>query len=180
MKGDNQKAFEKVAPASIRSLAIANRLADEGAKTNKGVPLQSADSITKGELIWRAVGFNSDKLADAQSTNYRMNQIEKNITNERLGILEKFKDADQRKDFDAYLRAGKDANKFNRMYPSFPRITQSTVADAVQGARESRGKSFKGVEVNKANAPFAVEAIAPSRRALMRAEQEALEKKKAE
>lgn len=180
MSGDNQKAFEKVAPASVRSLAIAHRLADEGAKTNKGVPLQSADSITKGELIWRAVGFNSDKLADAQSTNYRMNQIEKNITNERLGILEKFKDADRRNDVDAYLRAGKEANKFNRMYPSFPRITQSTVADAVQGARESRGKSFKGVEINKANAPFAVEAIAPSRRALMRAEQEALEKKKAE
>lgn len=180
MSGDNQKAFEKAAPASVRSLAIASRLADEGAKTNKGVPLQSADSITKGELIWRAVGFNSDKLADTQSTNYRMNQIEKNINNERLSILEKFKDADRRNDFDANLRAGKAANKFNRMYPSFPRITQSTVADAVQGARESRGKSFMGVEVNKANAPFAVEAIAPSRRAIMRAEQEAIEKKKAE
>lgn len=177
MNGDTQKAFEKVAPASIRSLAIASRLSEEGAKTNKGVPLQSADSITKGELIWRAVGFNSDKLADTQSTNYRMNQIEKNIQNERASVLEKFKDADRRNDFDAYLKAGKAANKFNRMYPSFPRITQSTVADTVQGARESRGKSFKGVEINKANAPFAVEAIAPSRRELMRAEEEAAKKK---
>jgi AAA15 family ATPase/GTPase len=163
--------------ASVRSLAIASRLADEGAKTNKGVPLQRADSITKGELIWRAVGFNSDKLADTQSTNYRMNQLEKNIENKRQSVLEQFKDADQRNDVDAYLRAGKEANKFNRMYPSFPRITQSTVASAVQGARESRGKSFKGVEINKSNAPFAVEAIAPSRRAIMRAEEEAAKKK---
>jgi hypothetical protein len=177
MKGDNQKGFEKIAPASIRSLAIANRLADEGAKTNRGVSLQSADSITKGELIWRAVGFNSDTLADTQATNYRMNQYHKNTLNKRSSILDQFKDADQRNDFDAYLRAGKEANKFNRMHPQYDRITQSTVADTVQKARESRGKSFMGVELTKENAPYALEAIAPSRRAIMRAEEEAAKKK---
>jgi hypothetical protein len=175
-EGYNQEAALKALPASARNLVLAYKWADEGAETGKGVRLQSADSFKKGEIIWRAVGFNSDKLADLQATNYRMNQIDKNITTERNSILGKFKKADQEANFDAYREAGKEANKFNRMYPSY-HITQSAVADAVQGAREARGKSFKGVEVTKKNAPFAVEAIGPSRKAILEAEREAKQKK---
>jgi hypothetical protein len=175
--GDTQTAVEKALPASARNLALTYELIKEGAKDYRGAPLLSKDSITTGQLIWRAVGFNSEKLADAQATNYRMNAIQQKILDERSSVTERFKAADRLQNFDSFKKA-KDAQiAFNRKYP-WQQMTDESVQEQLDKAREERGTAWRGFNVNEKNAPYATKALATSRRELQRQENEAAKNKK--
>ena len=175
--GDTQTAAEKALPASARNLALTYELIAEGAKDYKGAPLLNKNSITTGQLLWRAVGFNSDKLADAQATNYRMNAIQKKILDERNSVIERFKMDDRLKNFDSSRKAKKAQDEFNRKYP-WDQITDKNIDEALDKAREERSGAWRGFNVTDKNAPYAIKPLGMSRRELLRQEQEAAKNKK--
>ena len=175
--GDTQTAAEKALPASARNLALTYELIAEGAKDYKGAPLLNKNSITTGQLLWRAVGFNSDKLADAQATNYRMNAIQKKILDERNSVMERFKMDDRLKNFDSSRKAKKAQDEFNRKYP-WDQITDKNIDEALDKAREERSGAWRGFNVTDKNAPYAIKPLGMSRRELLRQEQEAAKNKK--
>jgi hypothetical protein len=170
--GDTQTAAEKALPASARNIALTYELITKGAEDYKGAPLLNKNSITTGQLIWRAVGFNSEKLADAQATNYRMNSINQKLLDQRSSITERFKVADRLQNLEAFNKAKDAQRRYNMMYPWQP-MTDESVQEQLDKAREERGTAWRGFNVNEKNAPYSVRALGMSRRELQRQEQEA-------
>jgi len=169
-KGDYSSAIDAL-PASIRNAAQAYRYATEGAKDKKGDELLSKDAFSKGEILWQVIGFRSDLLADIQNTNFKIKGIEQRIANERNDILEKLDIANRNKNMVDYKNAFKELETHNKKYP-WDEITMEQVGEAINKRQEQRGKSWRGVNVSEKNAPYAVEAIAPSRLKATAKEQE--------
>ena len=70
-----------------------------------------------------------------------------------------------------YKNAFKELETHNKKYP-WDEITMEQVGEAINKRQEQRGKSWRGVNVSEKNAPYAVEAIAPSRLKATAKEQE--------
>lgn len=172
--GNYRDGIQKMSPAFIRNWISMDKLRTEGAKDTKGNLLISKDAISTGELIWRAVGFNSDKLADLQTTNFKVIGMQQRIDNERNDILDKLDTHYRNRDLKKYGEAYKDMEKFNTKYP-WKKI--DSLSETLGKRQERRGQSWRGVNVNKGNAPYAVEALATSRLAVEEAERKAREAK---
>ncbi len=172
--GNYRDGIQKMSPAFIRNWISMDKLRTEGAKDTKGNLLISKDAVSTGELIWRAVGFNSDKLADLQTTNFKVIGMQQRIDNERNDILDKLDTHYRNRDLKKYGEAYKDMEKFNTKYP-WKKI--DSLSETLGKRQERRGQSWRGVNVNKGNAPYAVEALATSRLAVEEAERKAREAK---
>ena len=163
-QGDTQKGLEKVAPAIVRNLIVAEKYKKEGAKDNKGAVIAKPEAFDKWDYYGQAIGFRSAPLANAQAVNFKLTAIEKRIENERTDLLNNLDRAYRNKDIKEYAKINKDINeRFNRMYPS-KRIDE--IEKSLETRAEARGKSWRGVEITEQNAPFAYEAGKASRKAL--------------
>jgi hypothetical protein len=145
----------------------------EGAKDSKGSQLLSKDAITTGELVWRTVGFNSDKLADLQTNNFKVIGLQQKIDNERGDILQRLDLHLRKNDMREYKRAWDDMEKFNTKYPW---VQIDDIAESIESKQQQRGESWRGVRVTEKNAPYAVEALKKSRLAAAEAEREGKER----
>jgi hypothetical protein len=171
-QGDQQKALEKVAPAILRNIVVANKYAKEGAKDNKGAVIAKPEAFDNWDYYGQAIGFRSAPLANAQAVNFKLTAIEKRIENERTDLLNNLDRAYRNKDLKEYAKINKDINeRFNRMYPS-KRIDE--IEKSLETRAEARGKSWRGVEITEQNAPFAYEAGKASRKALREKEEEGI------
>jgi hypothetical protein len=164
-EGDYQKAVEKFAPASIRNFALTYKYAQEGAKDSKGAQLMTKDEFKTGELLWQTVGFRSDLLANTQETSFRMIGLQQRIDNERNSLLSTLDLHYRNSDMKQYGQTWKKIEEFNTMYPWNP-ITGENIQDALEKRQEARGKSWRGFEVTKKNAPYSVEGLQHSRERL--------------
>jgi hypothetical protein len=163
-QGDTQKGLEKVAPAIVRNLIVAEKYKKEGAKDNKGAVIAKPEAFDKWDYYGQAIGFRSAPLANAQAVNFKLTAIEKRIENERTDLLNNLDRAYRNKDMKEYSKINNDINKrFNLMYPS-KRIDE--IEKSLETRAEARGKSWRGVEITEQNAPFAYEAGKASRKAL--------------
>ena len=161
-EGDYKKGVLKAAPAGFRNWINAARYYEEGAKDNKGAEILSRDAFTTGDLIFQAVGFRSDLLANTQYVTFKVIGLEQKILNERTKIMNKIDRAFREKDFDAYTDYYGDMQKFNTKYPTY-QITTDNLVDSLERKQEQRGKSFRGITLTEKNVgPFA-EAMLPSR-----------------
>jgi len=139
--------------------------ATQGAKDSKGAMLVPKDDITTGELMWRAVGFNSDKLADLQTTNFKVIGMQQKIDNQRNDLLQRLDLHFRNKDVKAFRDTMAEVQKFNIKYPwESTAIEGDDIANALEKRAEQRGMSWRGVTVNEKNAPYAIEALGASRR----------------
>jgi hypothetical protein len=171
-QGDQQKALEKVAPAILRNIVVANKYAKEGAKDTKGAVIAKPEAFDNWDYYGQAIGFRSAPLANAQAVNFKLTAIEKRIENERTDLLNNLDRAYRNKDLKEYAKINKDINeRFNRMYPS-KRIDE--IEKSLETRAEARGKSWRGVEITEQNAPFAYEAGKASRKALREKEEEGI------
>jgi hypothetical protein len=159
--GDYQKMQEKLAPAAIRNLLVANKYADEGMKTGRGVELVSKDDVKTGELIGQAVGFRPDILAATQGPAFKFSGIEQKINNQRNLLLNKL-DFQYRKDtnegderFAKILE--KEVPKFNAKYPSYE-LTDDAIDKSLLKKAEQRSSARAGVPVTEKNLPIIEEA----------------------
>ena len=162
MQGDYKKGVLKAAPAGFRNWINAANYYKEGAKDNKGAEILSRDAFTTGELIFQAVGFRSDLLANTQYVTFKVIGLEQKILNERTKIMNQIDRAYRQGDFDAYTDYYEDMQKFNTKYPTYE-ITTDNLVDSLERKQEQRGKSFRGITLTEKNVgPFA-EALLPSR-----------------
>jgi hypothetical protein len=159
--GDYQKMQEKLAPAAIRNLLVANKYADEGMKSGRGVELVNKDDIKTGELIGQAIGFRPDILAATQGPAFKFSGIEQKINNRRNLLLNKL-DFEYRKDTnEGDERFAKilenEVPKFNTKYPSYE-LTDDAIDKSLQKKAEQRDTARAGVPVTDKNLPIIEEA----------------------
>jgi hypothetical protein len=172
MQGDYKKGVLKAAPAGFRNWINAANYYKEGAKDNKGAEILSRDAFTTGELIFQAVGFRSDLLANTQYVTFKVIGLEQKILNERTKIMNQIDRAYRQEDFEAYTGYYEDMQKFNTKYPTYE-ITTDNLVDSLERKQEQRAKSFRGVTLTEKNVgPFA-ETLIPSRLAADKREKEA-------
>ena len=162
MEGDYKKGVLKAAPAGFRNYINAYGYWKEGAKDNKGTEILSRDAFSTGDLIFQAVGFRSDLLANTQYVTFKVIGLEQKILNERNKVMNRLDRAYREKDFDTYTKSYKDMEEFNRKYPTYE-ITADNLVESLERREEQRATSFRGVTLTEKNvAPFA-EALIPSR-----------------
>ena len=159
--GDYQKMMERMLPAVARNLVVANKYADEGMKTGRGVELVGKDDVKTGELIGQAIGFRPDILAATQGPAFKLSGIEQRILNQRSLILNKL-DFQHRKETDAGDDKFQDiieneVSKFNKKYPSYV-IDADVIFDSLVKKAEQRASSRAGVTITEKNVPIVGEA----------------------
>ena len=169
--GDYQKMQEKLAPAAIRNLMVANKYADEGMKTGRGVELVGKDDVKTGELIGQAVGFRPDILAATQGPAFKLAGVEQKINNQRNLILNKLdfqlrQDTDKADErFDKILED--EVTKFNTKYPSYA-LDGDAIYNSLIKKAEQRASSRAGVAATEKNIPIIEEATDTMERRLDR------------
>jgi len=173
-QGDYRKGAEKIAPAFIRNWMFMGKQMGEGAKDNRGAQLLSKDAITTGELVWRAVGFNSDALSELQTNNFKVIGIQQKIENQRNALLQELDIHYRDKNTEKFKNTFRKINEFNSKYPWAP---IDDISDALQTRAEQRGKSWRGVELTEKNVLYAGEALQTSRRLAAEKEREGKERK---
>jgi hypothetical protein len=152
--GDYQKMLERMLPAVARNLVVANKYADEGMKTGRGVELVGKDDVKMGEIVGQAIGFRPDILAASQGPAFKYSGIEQKINNQRNLILNRL-DFEKRKGTDAGDDKFDDiieneVAKFNKKYPSFG-LDADAIYDSLLKKAEQRAGSRAGVAVTEKN-----------------------------
>ena len=165
MEGDYKKFLQKTSPAGFRNFVNSYTFFKEGAKDNKGAQILSRDAFTTGELLFQAVGFRQDLLANTQYINFKVIGIEQRINNERTKITERLDRTFREKDFKEFNKTlKKDVAEFNRKYPSYA-LTEDNIYESITSKAERRAESQRGVTITEKNAPWAIAAIQESRKA---------------
>ena len=106
-----------------------------------------------------------------------MTKLEQRINNQKTQLLNnldrtyrqiKPNDASSIKEYAKYFE---DIEKFNKKYP-WSAITSDEIANSLEKRAEQRGSSYKGININQHNAPFAIQAAQASREALYEREKQ--------
>jgi hypothetical protein len=174
-QGDYKKGVLKAAPAGFRNWINAANYYKEGAKDNKGAEILSRDAFTTGDLIFQAVGFRSDLIANTQYVTFKVIGLEQKILNDRNKILNQLDRADREKDVKAYRGYYEDMQKFNRKYPTYE-ITDKNLKDSLEERQERRANSWRGVTPTEKNVVFD-KALIASRKAATEREKKNREEK---
>jgi hypothetical protein len=181
--GDYQKMLERMLPAVARNLVVANKYADEGMKTGRGVELVGKDDVKTGELIGQAIGFRPDILASTQGPAFKLSGIEQKINNQRNLILNKL-DFQLRQDTDKgdekYNEIlENEVSRFNTKYPSYA-LDSDSIYNSLMKKAEQRASSRAGVTMNEKNIPIIEEAVENLEKRLDKRAEEMAAKRKAE
>jgi hypothetical protein len=160
--GDYQKMLEKMLPAAVRNLVVANKYADEGMKTSRGKELVNKDDIKTGELIGQAIGFRPDILAATQGPAFKFSGIDQKITNQRNLLLNKL-DFQLRKDTDSGVEKfneilTNEIPKFNAQYPTY-KLDGASIRNSLRERAKQRESSRAGVNVTKKNIAIVEEGV---------------------
>jgi hypothetical protein len=168
MNGQYQKGIEKISPALLRNLEIANRLREEGAMDSKGAEIIAKGGFTTGELIGRAVGFNSDILSNHQKLAFKMQAFDQRVNNQRSKLLnnvgreyielDNFGTDSARK---KYLNRLDEVEKFNRRHPEYA-IKPENIESSIEKRLKERGvtENWSGIRIDPEKAtPQQKEAI---------------------
>jgi hypothetical protein len=147
--GDYGKAVKKFAPAGFRNFSAAYELYKEGAKDNKGNQLLSKDAFSTGALIFQAVGFRSDVLANTQYVNFTVMGIRQKVVNEREQLLDKLDRADREGDTAAYIKTYKEMEKFNGKHPEVEvQISLDNLTESLEARRKQRAETWRGARLD--------------------------------
>jgi len=149
--GDYQKMSEKASPAIVRNLLTAYRFSTEGAKTNTGVQILTAQNFRTGELIGQAIGFRPDIIANAQKTAFKLIAVERGIEKERDALLDKLyfqRRQNTISGFDNFSKLSREeVHKFNLKHPTFA-IAQDTIIESLNARIKQRAESVVGVKLD--------------------------------
>ena len=149
--GDYSKATKKFAPAGFRNYITAHELYTQGAKDSGGNQLLSKDAFSTGALIFQAVGFRSDALANLQYVNFTVMGIKQKIANERQLILDKLDRADREGNTPAYSKAYKEMEKFNDKHPELEvQISPDALDASLEARRKQRAETWRGARLEAA------------------------------
>jgi hypothetical protein len=92
INGEYGLALEKLSPASVSKLLIANRYATEGVEDTRGVKLVEKGNLPTSVIVGQALGFRPAKIAEAQELGFKSSAVEKVIVEEKNKIAKDIKD----------------------------------------------------------------------------------------
>ena len=173
--GDYQKMTEKMLPAAVRNLVVANKYADEGMKTARGSELVGKDDVKTGELVGQAIGFRPDILAATQGPSFKLTGVEQKILNQRALILNRLdfqhrQETDKGDDKFADIMENEVA-KFNKKYPSYA-LDADAIIDSLVKKAEQRASARAGVNITEKNAAIVDDAVTNLEKRLEKREEE--------
>ena len=164
--GDMQKFGEKVLPAVARGPLASMKYFREGAKGVHGEELLSQDSFTAGALLFQAIGFREDNLANLQDVNFKMYTEGQKISIERNNILRNIGDAYMKGQDDRFAEWLGKVGEFDKKFPiKGVVITGESIRSSLKKIDEARGKNWRGLALTPQNIMLFMEAAAPSREA---------------
>jgi hypothetical protein len=155
--GDTEKMWDKLAPAPMRSIRYAMRMADEGIKDSKGQVQIPPEQVSTLRVFAQALGFRPVEQARMGELGFKLTAAEQRITNERNQLITTAKVA-VRKESDKgdedlkKLVEGKMA-KFNEKHPTYV-IKHEDLMKILEEDMKTRAGSRLGVPVTEKNAPF--------------------------
>tara|TARA_R110000803_G_C11765295_1_gene294487 strand:- start:27 stop:566 length:540 start_codon:yes stop_codon:yes gene_type:complete len=144
VEGDTQKAVEKFAPALLRNVAIWNKLSEEGAKDWRGNSVIPVDDYHLGLEIARLIGFNSDKLANAQEIGFRASAVVQRIYFERARLLKTFNRVYTSDSSSGGEKIEARIDEFNKKYPGYA-ITEDNKNQSLKTSGQNQDNSVAGV-----------------------------------
>lgn len=150
MLGDYQKAMEKMSPALIRNVLIANKYANEGIKTARGSELVPKEAVTNGEKFGQLIGFRPDRAAFAQQQAFKATGIEQKIANEREFLMRKLNTAHRLENDDNFDKTLDQIVKFNNKNPEF-KIEGEDIKRSLKEQTKKRESAEAGVNLTKKN-----------------------------
>ena len=173
--GDYQKMTEKMLPAAVRNLVVANKYADEGMKTARGSELVGKDDVKTGELVGQAIGFRPDILAATQGPSFKLTGVEQKILNQRALILNRLdfqhrQETDKSDDKFADIMENEVA-KFNKKYPSYA-LDADAIIDSLVKKAEQRASARAGVNITEKNVAIIDDAVTNLEKRLEKREEE--------
>ena len=176
MQGDYDKGVNRALPAGFRNFKTSFDLWKEGAKDNKGTKILSKDAFSTGQLLFQAVGFRSDQLANTQYVTFKVIGLEQKIVNERTQLLNRLDREFREKNFKGFSETlSKRVNKFNREFPSYA-LESDDITGSIEKRAEQRAESYRGVTLTEKNVPMFIKALRPSREAAREAEEKGRKK----
>jgi hypothetical protein len=91
INGEYELALEKLTPASVSKLLIANRYATEGVEDTRGVKLLEKGKLPTSVIAGQALGFRPAKAAEEQELGFKSYAAEKDIAEEKDKIAKDIK-----------------------------------------------------------------------------------------
>jgi hypothetical protein len=179
VKGDYQKGFETMFPASITKPATAMRLAEEGTKTPEGVQLTDPGMLPKSMLVGQALGFRPAPTAKAQENAAAVNAANKRITIEKTKLSKAFVEAyrksedmtlpeeERNKWAEKFSLTIEKAVKFSERHPE-AQFTSKEINDSINEAlgRVANKSESGGIETKKKTFRWAEAAIEANKKLL--------------
>lgn len=138
-QGHGDRAIERVLPAALKNLKVAERYATEGVQTKRGDEIVS--EVGSFDLLLQSLGLRPAEIAELQYYAITKKGQEQAILKERQNLLNLYGIGFMAGDFDAVETAMEKISKFNSKHPSVAipfksirksikeRITKSTMTE---------------------------------------------------
>jgi hypothetical protein len=154
--GDIQKMQERLAPAVLRNILVASKIADEGIMDAAGNPIVAPEDVSTGMLAAQAVGFRTATASKVSDVGAKLKGDVQKIVNQKTLIENRIKVQARKgtdESFDKMVDIiDSEVTKFNSKYPSH-RMTIGGIREMVTNDLKVRAQSRLGIsrEVVKKN-----------------------------
>ena len=147
-EGKFERGAEKMLPAVLKNLFVAERFNREGVKTLKGVTVFAEDEISKGDVVWQALGFSPTRVADLTQANIAIKGMEVKIKASQLHLLNEIADDVKHNDSEEIEKTLDKISKFNAQYPMYS-IKPETIRSSIKTRMENELMAVRGLQVAK-------------------------------
>lgn len=154
--GDIQKMQERLAPAALRNILVASKIADEGIMDAAANPIVAPEDVSTGMLAAQAVGFRTATASKVSDVGAKLKGDVQKIINQKTLIENRIKVQARKgtdESFDKMVDIiDSEVTKFNIKYPSH-RMTIGGIREMVKNDLKVRAQSRLGIsrEVVKKN-----------------------------
>lgn len=151
VNGYYYEGSEKMVPSLMSNPIAAARWWEEGVKTQyTRKTLIPKEAITAGDVVWKALGFSRTDLDMIRDRNFRLQNIDKRIMNERANLMDRFNLEVERGNTKELRKLGKTIAEFNKVHPN-PQyaIELDDLLRSIETRFKDRGMSYQGFPMSK-------------------------------
>lgn len=152
-EGKLARGAELLVPKAVGDLLKSYRFANEGVLNVRGDPIIERDRLDAWDVIARASGFTSARIAEGYERNRRLREAEQDVLKERRQLVNRWALARMSGDDDGRAAALAAIRAWNeKPYAKGVRITQDTLARSLDTRRLNNRRRDDGVVIE--NAPL--------------------------
>ncbi len=151
-QGKTMRGLELMAPKAIRDAMQAYRYANDGLTTRRGDAIMEPGQMGAWDVIAKAIGFTSARIAETYERNARLKNAERHVLDERRELVNRWAAARLMGDDEGRREALAAIRRWNaRPYAKGVRITQETLQRSIQTRKRNASRREDGVLIqNKA------------------------------